>query len=79
MVSAGSTVDALNLLQNISPPDLIIIGGTFPVLSISDFMRILKTDERFERIPYIILKNSHVNVDVSLLRNEIALENLLST
>lgn len=57
VVSTASAADALDLLQNISRPNLIIIGGNFPLLSVSEFLRIIKNDARFSSIPTALIKS----------------------
>lgn len=57
VVSTATAADGLNLLQNISKPDVIIIGGDFPILSVSEFMNIVKADENLKSIPVALVKN----------------------
>lgn len=58
VVSTASAADALDLLQNISRPNLIIIGGNFPLLSVSDYLKIIKNDVRLASIPAALIKSS---------------------
>lgn len=57
VVSTGTAADAINLIQNITLPNLIISGGNFPILSVSDFVKILQAKDEFKHIPICLLKS----------------------
>lgn len=51
VISSGSAAEALNLLQEMTPPDCILIGGEFPYLSVSSFVTIVKSHEILRNVP----------------------------
>ena len=67
VVSAATTANALNLLEYISSPDLIIVGGPFPFLSVPDLLTILKGDKKFGKIPVAVIKGSVSSLGESYL------------
>lgn len=55
VISSGSATEALTLLQNMTPPDVILIGGDFPYLSASSFVSIMKSHNYLKNVPITFL------------------------
>lgn len=57
VVSSGSATEALYLLQEMTPPDAILIGGDFPYLSAESFVDIVKAHAFLKNVPVTLLNN----------------------
>lgn len=57
VVSSASATEALTLLQEMTPPDVILIGGDFPYLSASSFVSIVKNHDYLKNVPITLLDN----------------------
>lgn len=57
VISSGSATEALGLLQEMTPPDAILIGGEFPYLSANSFMTIVRSHDYLKNVPVTFLNN----------------------
>lgn len=57
VISSGSPAEALMLLQDMTPPDVILIGGEFPYLSANSFVDIVKSHQYLKNVPITLLNN----------------------
>lgn len=56
VISSGSASEALSLLQEMTPPDVILIGGEFPYLSVNSFIDIVKSHHFLKKIPITFIE-----------------------
>ncbi len=63
VVSKYSAIDALESLQEGTLPDLIITDLNMPIMDGVEFVRILKNNDYFQRIPIMVLSGNHTSVD----------------
>jgi DNA-binding response OmpR family regulator len=63
VISKGNAMDALESLQEGLVPDLIITDLNMPVMDGTEFIKILKNDSFYDRMPIMVLSGNQSSTD----------------